>query len=1521
MTTLVHGKFSGTFRPDNIVTGNVNCTGVTIPNLSIPIATVNSLRLVGSPSTFYTSLSASPLQSANILIQWPSVPPGAGTFLAWDSVNGRMAWSVVTSVGNIIPGNGIQVSGSVVSVANTTVVAGSYTNANITVNARGQLTAVTNGMSGQASNPRLTDISNIDPTTVGFLGTDGSNIVKYTPSATLTSIGGQQLNANLTDISNITPGSSANYFLTVNGAGTNIIAESPLSALTNIGAQPLSANLTTLSGLTPVNGNYIGTVGGAFANRTPVQVLSDIGAQAINARLTDITNINSAISDTYLATDGVNIIAQSASTVLSTIGAQATSSKLTDISALPLTNSNFVGTNGTNIVSLSPATALANIGAVPLSGGTMTGSLSLGANQLTLASIVSPATYDITVTPSVGYNMVLNSTPTQANHVITKGYADTIASGYHPIAACKAKNTTILNATYVNGVLGVGASLTSNDLTILSMDGYTPQLNDRLLIQVGASGTTSIDVGIYYVAIVTPPWQLIRTTDFDTPAQMVAGTQVFITEGTQFSNTSWAFLTNPTITIGTTPLSFTQSAGQGSSAGTGILVSGNQISIDATGVLAGSYNYPNITINGQGQVVSITANTLSSIGAQPATQNLTDISGASLTSNYILSTDGSNIVFMSPTTILSNIGAQPTTTQLNNISAVNSSINNTILMTNGSAIVAQSASYLLGAISAQPLNGRLTDISSMPLTNGYFLRQSATNVVASSPSQVLSDIGAQPSSLNLLSVTNASPTATYMLGGDGSNLVMKSPAQVRSDIGAVNISGDTMTGNLSVGTNNITCGSITSIGDLIFDTPNGNLVSNQTPTQANHLVNKNYADSLLSANVIHPSVIAKTNGTTSGDYDNGMSGIGATLSYPGSGPTTLTVDGYVIALGERVLVDADGIANGVYICTVATPWQLTRSTDFDGSNGNDLVAGASFYITSGVTFAASTWSMITTGTITLGVTVMQFTQSSGNGVSAGTGITVTGSMVSISSVGTSGSYNFPNITFNNQGQAVAVTGNTLSSIGAQPSSVNLTTLSGLTPVNGSYLGSSGGAFSIRSPAQVLSDIGAQAVNARLTDITNINASVADTYLVTDGTNIVTQTSSTVLTNIGAQPLNLNLTTLSGLTPVNGNYLGASGGAFSIRSPAQVLGDIGAVNIAGDTMTGDLSIGSGTGTLTAATITAPSDLTLNPVGNVVIPAAPTQPTHAVNKLYVDNLSAGFQVKQSVTVKSVGALSLLSPYTYNNGASGVGATITADVNNVTLVLDGYTALLNDRVLLNNETDQAYNGIYAVTQLANVGVPFILTRTVDFDNSPTGEIVSGAFSWIANGNINYNSIWMCMTTITGINPSVVGTASINFTQFQGSGNTNGFLPIGAVAPYFGTSAPSGYLLCDGSLYTQSAYPVLYAVLSGTGGTFNVPDLRAMFVRGLDAGRGIDTGRVLGSQQAGTVGPHTHPINDPGHLHNTDVSSGIQAPDDSGGGGYPWPVPGQTATNTTGISVLSNGGTETRPINVAANYIIRAV
>jgi hypothetical protein len=172
------------------------------------------------------------------------------------------------------------------------------------------------------------------------------------------------------------------------------------------------------------------------------------------------------------------------------------------------------------------------------------------------------------------------------------------------------------------------------------------------------------------------------------------------------------------------------------------------------------------------------------------------------------------------------------------------------------------------------------------------------------------------------------------------------------------------------------------------------------------------------------------------------------------------------------------------------------------------------------------------------------------------------------------------------------------------------------------------------------------------------------------------------------------------------------------------------------------------------ITNAVDLTLS--GNLTLSGAPTSDLHAATKLYVDNLTAGINFHQSVHAASVTNLAVI----YNNGTSGVGATLTADTNRAFAVLDGETVVLGERVLIKNQTDAKQNGIYTLTTVGSVSAPWVLTRATDADNNPTGEMKTGDFTFVQRGTVNASIGFINNSTAS---PIVIGTDNISYTEFN--------------------------------------------------------------------------------------------------------------------------------------------------------------
>lgn len=190
----------------------------------------------------------------------------------------------------------------------------------------------------------------------------------------------------------------------------------------------------------------------------------------------------------------------------------------------------------------------------------------------------------------------------------------------------------------------------------------------------------------------------------------------------------------------------------------------------------------------------------------------------------------------------------------------------------------------------------------------------------------------------------------------------------------------------------------------------------------------------------------------------------------------------------------------------------------------------------------------------------------------------------------------------------------------------------------------------------------------------------------------------------------------------------------------------------------------------------------------------------------------------------------------------------------------------------------------------------------------------------------------TCTSIGRSLLAASSYAdiVSQLDLTSQITTALPAGMIMPFAAATAPTDWLICNGAAVSRTTYARLFAVIGTTWGTgdgsttFAVPDLRGVFLRGLDGGKGYDASRVFGSYQADDYPSHTHTVTDPGHTHSYTaggVATGIVA------GGLTQPVQlsapssATSGSTTTGITIASGGGTgtETRPKNVAIVYCIR--
>ena len=217
--------------------------------------------------------------------------------------------------------------------------------------------------------------------------------------------------------------------------------------------------------------------------------------------------------------------------------------------------------------------------------------------------------------------------------------------------------------------------------------------------------------------------------------------------------------------------------------------------------------------------------------------------------------------------------------------------------------------------------------------------------------------------------------------------------------------------------------------------------------------------------------------------------------------------------------------------------------------------------------------------------------------------------------------------------------------------------------------------------------------------------------------------------------NTDITGLGSMSTQSASSVAITGGSINGTT-------IGAISTAAGTFT---SVSASSGTLGSISLTSGTITTTPSTGNDI-----------VNKTYVDGISAGINFHESCRLATATAL---PANTYNNGASGVGATLTGNANGA-LSVDGTLTVAGNRILAKNEVTGANNGVYIVTQVGSAGSPYVLTRATDFDTAGTGvnQINAGDFFLITAGATNANTSWVQQTPL----PITVGTTAIVFQQF---------------------------------------------------------------------------------------------------------------------------------------------------------------
>ena len=499
----------------------------------------------------------------------------------------------------------------------------------------------------------------------------------------------------------------------------------------------------------------------------------------------------------------------------------------------------------------------------------------------------------------------------------------------------------------------------------------------------------------------------------------------------------------------------------------------------------------------------------------------------------------------------------------------------------------------------------------------------------------------------------------------------------------------------------------------------------------------------------------------------------------GTGLTTLSTN--PLTTSGTILIDVTGVTSGTYGTATAVP-QITINAQgqiTSASRVNILIPTSQ--ITGLGTMATQNASSvaITGGTInqtTIGATT----------AAAGTftNLTATGT-VAIGTI-SSGTWNGTPIAVTYGGTGATTASGARTNLGAAASGANsdITSLTGLTTPLAETEGGTG--YGSYTTGDILYASSSSTL-ARLNDVATGNA------LISGGVGVAPSWGKIGLA-----------THVSGTLPVANGGTGATtltgylvGNGTSAVTAVSTIPNAGLTN--SSITIGSTSVALGASTSTLAGLTT-----------VTVTQDPTTSLQLSTKQYVDNQVATVSNTTFHTASAAATTANLTA-TYNNGTAGVGATLTNSGAQAAFAVDGYTASLNDRILVKDQTTGAQNGIYTVTTLGSGSTNWVLTRATDFNTVGTGPnyIETGASTFVNGGTTWGSTSWVMNTTGT----ITVGSTSLVWVQTSSSGNIAVTAPITKTGNTIGLGTV-GVANGGTGLTSLTAYAVLYAASTSSVG-----------------------------------------------------------------------------------------------------------
>jgi len=649
-------------------------------------------------------------------------------------------------------------------------------------------------------------------------------------------------------------------------------------------------------------------------------------------------------------------------------------------------------------------------------------------------------------------------------------------------------------------------------------------------------------------------------------------------------------------------------------------------------------------------------------------------------------------------------------------------------------------------ITQLPTAGSITGTEAVPIVQNGVTVQTTTGAIAASPSQTQTFI-----------TKNQEPTlpnSRALSGGTGVGLVdggAQSTLQITLNgaSGSLETAGNGIIAKTNAST--VVPRTITASGSGIAVT-NGDGVSGNPTVALSGLA-------LAIANAAGTGMLAVVGGSTiAGRQITGTAGQIDVANGNGSGNPTLTISDNVGLPGTGAMTIVSG-TSAQQPLGAAGQFRFNTSTQtFDGYASGSW---RQFALSGGVvSFSAGSTGLLpssaTSGAVVLSGTLN--VSSGGTGANTLTGYLVGNGTSAVTAVATIPNAGLTNSSVTYNGVTVA-----LGASGTITASTTSTLTIGTGLSGTSFNGSAPVTIAIDSTVATLTGtqtLTNKTISGASNTLSNIaNASLTNSAVTINGSSVslgasvtITATATNALT-IGTGLTGTSYNGSSAVTVAIDSTVATLTGTQTLTNKTLTSPTINTPTIATPTLTG----GTINNTVIGGSTPAAGTFTSVAMTTGTITTAPTGGTDIVNKDYADSIASGINFHAACNYATTVDLGSV---TYNNGSSGVGATLTKTAPLSALSIDGSTPAVGNRILVKNESNGAYNGVYTVTTVGSGVVAWVMTRATDYDTSGSGtnEIDQGDYLLVLSGSTQANTSWVQQTAL----PITVGTTALVFTQF---------------------------------------------------------------------------------------------------------------------------------------------------------------